>query len=95
MGVSDYSKQQSKLFKVPHSKSADLNRIQVTTLTCCNLQVKQHYFTMLATATSNCAVTMMISIMSSREQFISRYLRRRQWIRHQIDVMCPHCLLVP
>jgi len=42
--------------KVPHSKSTDLNRIQVTTITCCNIQVK-HYYTMLATATGNCAVT--------------------------------------
>jgi len=30
--------------KVPHSKSTDLNRIQVTTLTCCNVQVKQNYY---------------------------------------------------
>jgi len=43
--------------KVPHSKSTGLNRIQVTTLTCCNIQVKQHYYTMSATATGNCAVT--------------------------------------
>jgi len=43
--------------EVPHLKSTDLNRIQVTTLTCCNIQVKQHYCTMLATATGNCAVT--------------------------------------
>jgi len=28
--------------KVPNLKSTDLNRIQVTTLTCCNTQVKQH-----------------------------------------------------
>ena len=43
--------------KVSHLKSNDLNRIQVTTLTSCNVQVKQHYCTVLATATSNCAVT--------------------------------------
>ena len=42
--------------KVPHSKSTDLNRIQVTTITCCNMQVKNSH-TMLATATGNCAVT--------------------------------------
>jgi len=41
--------------KVPHLMSTDLNRIQVTTLTCCNIQVKQHYSTVLATATGNCA----------------------------------------
>jgi len=46
-----------KKYKVPHLKSTNLNRIQVTTLTCCNMQVKQHYCTMLATATGNCAVT--------------------------------------
>jgi len=44
--------------KVRHSKSTDLNRIQLTTLTCCNIQIKQHYYTMLATATTgNCSVT--------------------------------------
>jgi len=42
--------------KVPHLKRTDLNRIQVTTLTC-NIQVKQRYGTMLAAATGNCAVT--------------------------------------
>ena len=48
-----------KACKVPHLKSTNLNRIQVTTLTCCNTQVKQkqHCCTMLATATGNCAVT--------------------------------------
>ena len=39
---------------VSHLKSTDLNHIEVTTLTCCNIQVKN---TMLATANSNCAVT--------------------------------------
>ena len=47
----------NKNCEVPHLKSTDLNRIQVTTLTCRNMQVKQHYCTMLATATRNCAVT--------------------------------------
>jgi len=42
--------------KVPLN-SIDLNRIQVTTLTCCNIRVKQHYCTMLATATGNYDVT--------------------------------------
>jgi len=46
-----------KNYKVPHLQSADLNRIQVTTLTCCNIQVTQHYCTVLATATGNCDVT--------------------------------------
>jgi len=40
--------------KVPHLNSTDLKLIEVTTLTCCNIQVNN---TMLATATSNCAVT--------------------------------------
>ena len=43
--------------KVPNLKSTDLNRIQVTTLTCCSIQVKQHYCPVLATATGNCDVT--------------------------------------
>jgi len=42
--------------EVPHLKSTDLNRIQVITLTC-NIQDKQHYCTMLAAATGNCAAT--------------------------------------
>jgi len=46
-----------KNYRVPHLKTTDLNRILVTTLTCCNTQVKQHYCTMLAAATGNCAVT--------------------------------------
>jgi len=49
-----------KSYRVPLLKSTDLNRIQVTTLTCCNIQVKQRYCTMLATATDNCAVTNVI-----------------------------------
>ena len=43
--------------KVPHLKSTDVNRIEVTMLTCWNIQVKQHYWTMLTTATGNCDVT--------------------------------------
>ena len=46
-----------KNYKVPHLKSTNLNCIQVSTLTYCNIQVKQHYCTMLATATGNCDVT--------------------------------------
>ena len=43
-----------KNYRLPHLKSTDLNCIQVTTFTCCNIQVKQRYCTMLTTATSNC-----------------------------------------
>jgi len=43
--------------KVPHLKSTDLNHIQVSSLTCCNIEVKQLYCTMLSTATGTCAVT--------------------------------------
>jgi len=32
-----------KLSGSPFRKSTDLNLIEVTTLTCCNIQVKQHY----------------------------------------------------
>jgi len=46
-----------KNYKVPHFKIIDLNRIQVTTLTCCNKQIKQHDCTMLATATGDCVAT--------------------------------------
>ena len=75
-------------------KSTDLNRIQVTTLTCWNIQVKQRYYTMLATATGSCAVT---NVTYSENKYYvvmwtfhlesSMYLRRRQWLR-QIAVMC-------
>ena len=57
MGVADYYKRQLKTIRVPHFKSTDLNRIQVTTLSCCNIQVIQRYCTMLATATGNCDAT--------------------------------------
>ena len=85
-----------KNYKVPHLQSADLNRIQVTTLTCCNIQVTQHYCTMLATATGNCDVTnvtyMRIGIMSSRELSISspRYTcaHASDYVSRQIAVMC-------
>jgi len=45
--------------KVPHFKSTDLNKPHPSdcTLTCCSMQVKQRYCTMLATATGNCDVT--------------------------------------
>jgi len=63
MLYTNYSNEFCRLFqttikncKVPHLKSTDLNRIQVTTITCSDIQVKQHYCTMLATATGNCAV---------------------------------------
>jgi len=46
--------------KVPHLNSTDINHIQVTTLTCCNIQVKHHYCTNLATANGNCDVTNVI-----------------------------------
>jgi len=68
--------------------------IQVTTLTCCNIQVKQRYRTMLAAATGNCAVTNVTYnentcyVVTWTFYFeSSMYLRRRQWLR-QIAVMC-------
>ena len=75
-------------------KSTDLNRIQVTTLTCCSIEVKQRYCTMLAAATGNCAVT---NVTYNENKYTvvtwtvylesSMYLRQRQWLR-QIVVMC-------
>ena len=80
--------------KVPHLKNTDLNRIQVTTLTCCNIQVKQRCCTMLAAATGNCAVTN-VTYNENKYDVVtwtvylksSLYLRRRQW-PCQIVVMC-------
>ena len=71
-----------------------INWFEVTTLTCCNVQVKQHYCTMVATATGNCAVTnvtynestyYVVTLTVYLES--SMYLRRRQWLG-QIVVMC-------
>ena len=74
-----------KNYKVPHFKSTDLNRIQVTTLTCCNIQVEQRYCAMLATATDNCDVTN-VTYKANNNYVVTRtvylessmYLRRRQ-----------------
>ena len=83
-----------KSCKVPLPKSTDLNCIQVTTLTYCNIQVIQHHCAMLATATGNCAVTnatynenqyCVVTWIVYREP--SMYLRRRQRLR-QIVVIC-------
>ena len=80
--------------KVPHLKCTEVNCIQVTTLTYCNIQVKQHDCTMLATATGNCDVTNVTN--NANKYYVvtwtvyldsSMYLRRRQWLR-QIVVMC-------
>jgi len=54
MGVVDYSKRQ-KNCEIPHLKSTDLNRIQVTIHSLA--ATYKHYCTMLATATGNCDVT--------------------------------------
>jgi len=66
--------QTSKHCKVPHLKSTDLNRIQVTTLTCCNIQAKQHSCTMLATATDNCDVTNVTQVLCRHVNCLSRVL---------------------
>jgi len=52
-------------------KSTDLNRIQVTTPTCCNIQVKQHYCPVLATATGNCAET---NVTYSENKYLCRHV---------------------
>jgi len=84
----------NKNYRVPHLKSTDLNRIQVTTLACCNIQVKQRYCSVLATVTGNCAVTNVIynenkyyAITLTFYLESSMYLSRCQWLR-QIVVMC-------
>ena len=76
------------IWRVPHLKSTDLNLIQVSTLTCCNIQVKQRYCTMLATATGDCDVT---NVTYSENKYYvvtwtvylesSMYLGPRQWLR--------------
>jgi len=87
--------------KVPNLKSTDLNRIQVTTLTCCSIQVKQHYCPVLATATGNCAET---NVTYSENKYLCRHVN---CLSRVLDVPAPtpvatsdrcyvqHCLLVP
>jgi len=96
MSVADYSKRRLiKNCEVPHLKSTDLNRIQVTTLAA---TYKSNSTTALcwlvAAATGNCAVTNVIYNGNKYYVFTwtfhldsSIYLRRRQWLR-QIVVMC-------
>ena len=86
--------------KVPHWKSTDINHIQVTirSFAAINIQVKQHYCTMLATATGHCDVTNVtynenkyhaVTWIVYLESFM--YLRRRQWLRHML--LCGTLLL--
>ena len=89
--------------KVPHLKSTDLNRIRVTTLTCCNIQVKQHYCTMLATATCNCDVTNVTYnennyyVVTCTVYCLSRvlYVPAPTPVTTSDRCYAPHCLLVP
>ena len=89
--------------KVPHLKSTDLKRIQVTTFTCCNMQVKQHYCTMLATAADNCAVTNVTYnennyyIVTCTVYCLSRvlYVPAPTPVTTSYGCYVPHCLLVP
>ena len=67
----------------------------------CNMQIKQHHCTILATATGNCDVT---NVTYNENKYYvvtwtvylesSTYLNRRQWLR-QIAVVCHIYLLVP
>ena len=88
-----------KTYKVPHLKSTNLNRIQMTTLTCCCIQVKQHHRTTLATATGNCDAT---NVTCSRNKYhvvtwtvyleSSMYQRRRrQWLRQIVGICHSAC----
>ena len=43
MSVGEVFQTTIKNCKVPYLKSTDINLIEVTTLTCCNIQGKQHY----------------------------------------------------
>jgi len=93
MGVEDYSKRQ--LITVRFSIWRAL--IETTSkwlrsLAAIIIQVKQHYCTMLATATGNCDVTnVTYNKNTSHEWFFESYMylrrRPRQWLRHMV-VMC-------
>ena len=86
--------------KIPYLKSTDLNRIQVIRLTC-NIQDKQHYCTMLATATGNCAAT---NVTYNENKYYvvtwtvylesSMCLRRRQPSEYVRSLLCATSLLV-
>jgi len=91
-------------YKVPHLKSTNLNRIEVTTLTCCNIQVKQRYWTMLATATGDYDV---INVTYSENKYYvvtwTVYLESSMHLALSAPTpvttsdrcYVPHCLLVP
>ena len=89
-----------KNYRVPHLKSTNLNRILVTTLTCCNIQDKQRYCTMLVTATSNCDVTN-VTYNVNKYHVVTNFLPRVLDVPEPQSVTTsgrchvPHCLLVP
>ena len=88
--------------KVTHLKSTDLNRIQVTMFTCCNMQVKQRYCTILATAADHRAVTNVTYIennyyvVTCTVYCLSRvlYVPALTPVTTSYSCYVPHCLLV-
>ena len=102
MGVVDYSKRQLKTVRFPIWRALiETTWKWLRSLAAINMQVKQRYCTMPATATGNCDVT---NVTYNENKYYvvtwtvylesSMHLRRRQWLR-QIVVNVPHCLLVP
>ena len=94
MSVVDYSKRQLKSvrFSIWRALIETTSKWQ-RSLAAINMQVKQHYCTVLATATGNCDVTNLtynenkcyaVTWIVYLESFM--YLRWRQWLRHMVVV---------
>ena len=95
MGVVDYSKRQLKPVRFPIWRALiETTSKWLRSLPAINIHVKQHYCTMLATATGNCDVT---NVTYNENKYYavawsvylesSMYPRRCQWLRHMV-VMC-------
>jgi len=88
MNVVDYSKRQLKSVRFPIWRALiETTRKWLRSLVAINIQVKQHYCTMLVTASGNCDVTKVaynenkyyaVTWIVYLESFM--YLRRRQWL---------------
>ena len=94
MGVVDYSKRQLKPVRFPIWRALiETTSKWLRSLPAINIHVKQHYCTMLATATGNCDVT---NVTYNENKYYavawsvylesSMYPRRCQWLRHMVVV---------
>ena len=101
MGDVDYPKRQLKTVRFPIWRALiETTSKWLCSLAAINIQVKQHYCTMLATATCNCDVT---NVTYNENKYYAiawivyfeslMYLRRRQWLRLMVvcHIACWFC----